>query len=129
MLHLKAIRRRRPRRARFVAIETFYRQKRQTPHSSPGAGFWILRLVVLLRRALTRTSGANKYEGKKKQRAAHANSPSEEAGSEVALAAALRHGPNVNDARMPVNTCRQRIFTTHGNTPANGRIPCGFLYV
>ena len=53
----------------------------------------------------------------------------EEAGSEVVLAAALRHGPNVNDARMPVNTCGQRIFTMHGNTPANGRIPCGFLYV
>jgi len=101
----------------------FCRQKRQTPHSSPGAGFWILRLVLLLRRALTRTSGANKYKGKKKQRATHANSLGEKAGSEIALAAALRHRINVNEARMPVNTCGQGIFTTCGNTPANGRCP------
>ncbi|WP_347260237.1 hypothetical protein [Rudaea sp.] len=88
----------------------FCRLKRQTPHSSPGAGFWILRLVLLLRRALTRTSGANKYKGKKKERATHANSLNEKAGSEIALAAALRHIANVNDARMPVNTCGQRNF-------------------
>ena len=64
--------------------------KQKTPHSSPGAGFWILRLFTLLRRALTRTSGANKYEGKKEY-AARARSLNEEAGNGEAVAAALRH--------------------------------------
>ncbi|WP_330888389.1 hypothetical protein [Rudaea sp.] len=83
----------------------------------------------MLRRALTRTSGANKYKGKKKQRATHANSLGEKAGSEIALAAALRHRTNVNEARMPVNTCGQGISMIRENTLANGRITTGFLYV
>ena len=83
--------------------------KQKTPHSSPGAGFWILRLFTLLRRALTRTSGANKYEGKKKQRAAHARRLEKEAGNRAALAAALRHTANVNDECGPVNTWREDL--------------------
>jgi len=59
--------------------------------------------VFLVRRDLPHTSGANKYEGKKKERTTHAGSLGEEAGDEVAVAAALRHSANVNDTARPVN--------------------------
>jgi len=66
-------------------------------------GFGFFACFYFLRRTLTRTSGANKYEYENKQ-AANAGSRALEAGNEAAVAVALRHAANVNDARRPVNT-------------------------
>jgi hypothetical protein len=89
-------------------------------------GFGFFACFCSFRRALTRTSGANKYEGKKKERATHAGSLGEKAGDEIAVAAALRHSSNVNDTRRPVNRFIRNIS---GGRKIRRRMVSGFLYV
>jgi hypothetical protein len=79
--------------------------QQKTPHSLPGAGFWILRLVLFLRRVLPHTSGANKDEYKKKERAARAIRQGFQALQQrIRAGVAVRHGVNVTHEFGYVNT-------------------------
>ena len=71
----------------------------------PGAGFWILRLALPSDAPLPRTSGANKYEDEKEERAAHAIRMGFEAlRQQIHASVAVRHAANVTHDFGYVNT-------------------------
>ena len=103
---------------------------KKTPHPFPGAGFWILRLV-LLRRALPRTSvGNEKYEYEdEKRNLARAQEPGNQPGlaglGHCAGAVAVRHESNVTDDPDRVN-CFFRIcaaFEANAREVVRSRTP------
>jgi hypothetical protein len=86
--------------------------------------------VSLLRRVLTRTSGANKYEDENKQRATHAGSREQKAGDGVALAVALRHAVNRKRCAKACQHPGAKIFPRPPKyAGAWKKAEPGFLYV